>query len=211
MHVPGDINPYAPPRSDMEPTAPAPTMFAGFGVWNDNGQAALFANGGRLPNRCVVCNQHAEHRVSKTFQWHNPWLYLLLLGGWLFYLIAILVMRKSATVEYWLCDAHRKRRTAGLALAWAGFIVSLVLVFVAAAANAGVVALVCAGFMIVFPIVGGIMAQVTRPTRITDTEVRLKVGAPFAASLPPSPQMGSIGYGAYGAAPLYTPPAPPTW
>jgi hypothetical protein len=207
MASPGPFNPYAPP-SDL-PAPGAPGGFEGYGVWQENGQVALYANSGRLPNRCAVCNGHAQHRISKTFYWHEPWLYLLILAGWLVYAIVAMIVRKSATVEYWLCDEHRKRRTLGLALVWGGFAAGFIGMLVAAGASSGAVAVVFAVVMLVLPIVGGIMAKMVSPARITDVEVRLKAGEAFVASLPASPQMGQLGYG--GRPGGYELPPMPRW
>lgn len=211
MASPGPFNPYAPPQDIVAPGTPM--AYEGYGVWQQDGQAVLHANGGRLPNRCASCNGHAPHRVSKTFYWHEPWLYILILGGVLIYAIVAQFARKSATVEYWLCDEHRKRRTLGLVLAGVGFTASLVLMFVAAAAQSGPLIVVCVAGMVVLPIVGGLMARMVRATRITDMEVWLKAGEPFVASLPASPQMGAIGYGGqqWGMTNQGYGPPPPRW
>lgn len=200
-------NPYAPPMSDLSQGQHA--GFHGFGVWQQDGCAVLYCTGAMLPNRCVVCNAPGKHRVHKTFFWHEPWLYVLILAGVLIYAIVATFFRKSAGVEYWLCDEHRSKRTRGLLIAWLGFVAGLVIMFIGAGATSGATALFGVAVMIALPIVGGIMARTARPTRITDSEVWLKVGEPFVASLPATPQMGSGGYGVppgvigYGAPPRY--------
>src|SRR5262245_29232130 len=76
-------NPYAPPMSD--PSQGQNAGFHGFGVWQQAGCAVLYCTGAMLPNRCVVCNAPGKHRVQKTFFWHEPWIYVLILGGVLIY------------------------------------------------------------------------------------------------------------------------------
>lgn len=200
MASPGPFNPYAPPGDMGAPGSPM--GFEGFGVWQQDGKAVLYANSGRLPNRCASCNGPGQHRVHKTFYWHEPWLYVLILGGVLIYAIVAQFARKSASVEYWLCDEHRKKRTLGLVLAWVGFLVGFVLMFVAAGAGSGALLGLAFLGMFVPPIVGGLMARMVNAKRITDVEVWLEAGAPFVASLPASPRMGQIGpYGGYGGQP----------
>jgi uncharacterized membrane protein YgcG len=185
------FNPYAPPQP-MAPTL-APGGFAGVGAWQEQGQVVLFSSGAVLPDRCAVCNAPGKHRVSKTFYWHEPWLYVLIFAGWIVYAIVAMILRKSANVEYWLCDEHRQRRTLGLVLVWTGFIVPFVGMLVAAGASSGALLVVCLVAMIALPIVGALLARGVRPARIDDAQVRLKAGAPFVASLPESPGGGGWG------------------
>ncbi len=204
------FNPYAPPQQ-LTPT-PAPGGFAGVGAWQERGQVVLFSSGSVLPDRCALCNAPGKHRVSKTFYWHEPWLYALIFAGWIVYAIVAMILRKSANVEYWLCDEHRQRRTIGLVLIWTGFLVPLIGMLVAAGANSGVFLVICLLAMIALPIVGAVLVRGVRPARIDDAQVWLKAGPAFVASLPESP--GGAGWGGpqggFGVGSPYGGP-PPRW
>jgi hypothetical protein len=201
------LNPYAPPASDFSHGQNA--GFHGYGVWQQDGCAVLYCTGCMLPNRCVVCNAPGKHRVHKTFFWHEPWLYVLLFTGVLLYAIVVTFFRKTAGVEYWLCDEHRVKRTRGLLIAWLGFAAGFFLMLIAVGVGSPELAILGVAAMIALPIVGSIMARTARPARITDSELWLKAGEPFVASLPATPQMGAGGYGVpygfigYGAPPRY--------
>jgi hypothetical protein len=193
--------------------APGSAMaFDGFGVWQQDGKVVLYANNGRLPNRCVACNGPAQHKVTRTFFWHAPWIYVLILGVLVYAIVAFLV-HKTATVEYWLCDKHRKKRTLSLVLAGVAPLVCFILMLVAIAVDSPAFVIVCVVGMIVLPVVAGLEARMVRPTRIDDVEIWLKAGAPFVASLPTSPRMGVVGYGESQGGVMnqgYGPP-PPRW
>lgn len=76
-----------------------------------------------LPPTCVKCGQPAADKpVVKTFSWHHPALYLLillgiLLGG-LIYVIVAGIVRKTIRVAVPLCAQHRQRRSLWVTLAW---------------------------------------------------------------------------------------------
>jgi hypothetical protein len=187
------INPYAPPQTDAAPNARG--AFGGFGVWQQDGRAVMYLMGGMLPNRCAVCNAPGHHPVHRTFYWHSPWLYVLLFGGLLVYVVVAAIVRKSASVQYWLCDAHRTRRTIGFAIGWGGFVVCFMAMFQAAFRSSGELFVAAIAGMVVLPIAGGLMARMVRPTRIDDMTVWLAAGEPFVASLPHRPGMGAMGHG----------------
>jgi hypothetical protein len=207
------FNPYAPPQ---DASSSQNAEFQGFNVWQQGGRAAAFVTGSMLPARCVVCNRHGRHKFTKTFYWHAPWLYLLILGGWVVYAIVAMMVRKSASLEIWLCDEHRKRRTAGLVIAWTGAFVGFFGMLFAAGSSVPWVALVFLAMLIALPVLGGTMARVVSVSRIDEAEVHFKAGDAFIASLPATPQQGAInvGYGSFGPPPgpmgagPYSPPDP---
>jgi hypothetical protein len=84
---------------------------SGSDVWRD-GAVLVLRKSAALPDRCVRCNAAANGSgFKKTFYWHHPALYLLILPGLLIYAIVALAVRKKATVFVGLCpDHHRQRR-----------------------------------------------------------------------------------------------------
>ena len=188
-----EFNPYAPPTPGTEDGSARPRRKSrkskrsdGSGCWQENGLVVLEKHSGELPERCIVCNRNTSYRLKKTFMWHPPGLYLLVLAGWLIYLIVAAFVRKSAVVHLGLCKEHQERRKNGLILGWAGAGTSLVVTMIGAGSDSAF--LIVAGILGVgvFAIVGGRMARVASATKITDTLVLLKAGAPFVESLPES-------------------------
>jgi hypothetical protein len=188
--VKDDFNPYAPPIDVPEERAPARRGgggSGGHGVWRENGQAVMAREGAELPDRCVICNAPTEYKLRKTFLWHPPGYYALILAGWLFYLIAILFVRKSATVELGLCEQHLTRRKNGLIITWAGLAIGLVVLIAGLSATSPALILFGVVVLLVCLAVGGSMARVASAARIDDSYLWLKAGEPFVSSLPRSP------------------------
>ncbi len=72
-----------------------------------------------LPPMCVKCGQPAmEKPIVKTFSWHHPGFYLLILVGVLIYVIVALIVRKTIRVAVPLCAQHKQRRSVWVTLAW---------------------------------------------------------------------------------------------
>jgi len=109
--VVANANPYAPP------SAPGAADFAGRqgGVWQE-GRILVAAQNAVLPNRCVKCNDVAADKLKRTFYWHPPAWYLLILINIIVYAIVAAIIRKKAILEVGLCDRHRSRRMIGLIL-----------------------------------------------------------------------------------------------
>ena len=72
-----------------------------------------------LPPLCVKCGRPAAGKpVEKTFSWHRPAWYLLILIGLLVYVIVALVVRKSIRIGVPLCTEHAQRRSLWVTLSW---------------------------------------------------------------------------------------------
>jgi hypothetical protein len=82
--------------------------------------------------------------VVKTFRWHHPALYLVILAGVLIYAIVALIVRKSIKVSVPLCAQHAKRRSIAVTLAWVLPLAGIADIFVLNQLNVdgGVIALV---------------------------------------------------------------------
>jgi hypothetical protein len=102
-------NPYAPPQSFGE--APG-------GRCSRAGDKLVVPAGAGLPERCIKCNEPAIMERPRTFTWHSPGWYLLILLTPLLYIIVGLIVRKKVTLAPGLCPAHRRRRSL---LNWTGF------------------------------------------------------------------------------------------
>jgi hypothetical protein len=112
------------------------------GIWQDGAMLITTRDGDVvLPDRCVKCNGPANgYRLRRKLSWHSPLLYLLILAGWLVYLIVVLVVRKTARVHVGLCERHLNNRRTALYIAWflclAG-IAAIVLAFANSSGGAG--------------------------------------------------------------------------
>jgi hypothetical protein len=92
------------------------------------------ADGEDFPRLCMKCGRPAECDVSQNFAWMPSWVHILLLAGWLPWLVVALVTRKTMRVVAPMCRQHaghwRVRRLyvwLGL-LFWLAYAVALVAV-----------------------------------------------------------------------------------
>src|SRR4051794_39091667 len=92
-----------------------------------------------LPDVCLKGGAPTTRRRMKTFSWHPPWIFVLLLVHVLVYLIVALIVTKRRRVSAPLCAKHKNH--------WIGRSVLLGVSFLALAALgiASVVALSNAG------------------------------------------------------------------
>jgi hypothetical protein len=63
-----------------------------------------------LPDRCIKCNAPTRHTLKRNLRWHHPALYILIAGGFLFYVILALALSKTATIQVGLCETHAATR-----------------------------------------------------------------------------------------------------
>jgi hypothetical protein len=78
---------------------------------------------GFLPETCMKCGARADHWVRKKLIWQPSWVWILLLGGLLPFLIVALILTKRATLIAPLCTAHRRHWVIRNTLAVVGLIV----------------------------------------------------------------------------------------
>jgi len=79
------------------------------GLYRD-GKNLIVMRGAELPLICVRCGQPATGGLlRKKFYWHERWIYLLLLPGVIWYVIAALFVRKRMDLGIPLCVQHRYR------------------------------------------------------------------------------------------------------
>jgi len=152
------------------------------GVWREGSLLAMDLRA-ELPPRCIYCNRDESTRVRRVFNWHTPWLYLLILAGILIYAVVAAIVNKRARIAIPLCHTHRRRRTAiratVLALVVGGF----------ASCRAGMgesqpgAFIVLGVSCVLVSLVLGFGSRL-RPARIDDHHVRLRgAGEEFLESL----------------------------
>ena len=90
-----------------------------YGPWRD-GRRLVTTHAMVLPDYCVKCNAPAGgFRLTKSYSWHSPWLYLLTPLYLVIYIIVAAIMRKTATITFGLCRHHRRRRVRAMLIGWA--------------------------------------------------------------------------------------------
>jgi len=126
-----------------------------------------------LPDRCVKCNTPTQNKLKRNLRWHHPALYILIVGGVLFYVILALVLGKSATLNVGYCETHAAARKRAILIAWVLVLLSFGVFYFAVTIEDmrlflfGVI-LFFAGF-----IYGLVKARVVAPQKIDDHYVWL--------------------------------------
>lgn len=143
-----------------------------------------------FPDRCVRCNEPAEGtRVKRTFYWHHPALYLMIiLPGLLIYVIVAMIVRKRVIMQVPLCPSHRDRRRKGMFGALILFVLSVVLIVVAINSQSGAIGGIGGAAMLASMIWGVVASRLLYPHRIDETHVFLQgTGSAFREVLPEWP------------------------
>jgi len=153
------------------------------GIFRD-GKLLVARDGTLFPDRCVRCNEPTEgYRFRKTFYWHSPSWYALLLLNILIYAILAYVVRKKASFELTLCARHRSRRQWCTAIGFGLPILAFMLMMASDGNLVGVWRFLLA--LLVGAGVGIAGAQVLTPKKIEEEYAYLKGAHPhFLASLP---------------------------
>lgn len=155
------------------------------------GRILVVPSGSSLPATCVKCGAPISGKsLTKTFHWHSPWLYLLILPGLLFYVIAALVVQKKVRIDVPFCDAHRSWRTrmniAGAVLLLGSVPTSFLLASLEL--DGGVVALIAVAMVLSGLVVLAIVGSSFTPVYIDETCAKFKgAGEQFLLLLPSSP------------------------
>lgn len=121
-----------------------------------------------LPQRCVKCNAHAQHKLKRHLRWHHPALYLVIFAGPLLYLILSLVLSKSATIHVGLCETHAATRKRDMLITCVLVLLSFGCFFLAAAAEEMTIVFVGIFVLLGAIIYGIVRARVVSPQRIDD-------------------------------------------
>jgi hypothetical protein len=146
-----------------------------------------------LPSLCIKCgNAPTEPWLKKSYSWHNPLVYLLLISP-VVYLIVALIVRKKIKLAVPLCSAHRSIRKKRL---WLSIILLLgcIPLPVAMAAYIGTdaantLALWLGLGMFVAGVIFYAYVSPIRPTHIWASSAEFTGACPeFLASLSPSPR-----------------------
>ena len=96
------VTSYAPIASPLP--GPAPLLAAS---WQGN-DLYVPQSATALPAFCVKCGQRAAVRKTKTYYWHEPWVYFMILAGLVVYAVVALIVRKRIKLEVPLCSDHAR-------------------------------------------------------------------------------------------------------
>lgn len=121
-----------------------------------------------LPPLCVRCGAAADGKtVEKTFYWHHPALYILLVSPIIYVIVAVIV-RKSVKVNVPLCAHHAQRRGTAVMLAWLLPLIGIADIFILPRFNVdpGIVALVTIAFIVAGLVIWAVAGNIMRPTSI---------------------------------------------
>jgi len=85
--------------------AAAPAALAG--ARRVGAQFVVPRSGAPLPPNCVKCGKPTQDTMNKTYWWHNPLIYLVVLISPVIYVIVALIVRKSCKLSVPVCEEHR--------------------------------------------------------------------------------------------------------
>ena len=139
---------------------------------------------------CVKCGQPATDKpVVKTFSWHHPGFYLLILVGVLIYVIVALVVRKTVKVAVPLCARHRQRRSLWVTLAWVLPLIGIADAFILPSLlnlDPGWIVLLVAGLILAGLIIWMVVGNPIRPQSIDNFSAEFSGFCdPFVEQFPP--------------------------
>ncbi len=169
----------------------APSVFATPSTAYRNGDKLVVPNGAPLPGYCVKCGEPVTGElVRKKFQWHNPWLVLLVLISPIVYLIVALIVVKRAELLVPMCPEHIQRRKNLLIATWVlllGFIPAGIFVgsLISDYNTAVLLGMLTSLVVLIAAGVTGIGTVIMRPHEITATSATFAgVCEPFLTKLP---------------------------
>jgi len=136
-------------------------------IWRSK-SVLVMAKKAPLPQRCVKCNAHAQHKLKRHLRWHHPALYLVFLAGPLLYFILSLVLSKSATIHVGLCETHAATRKRDMLITCVLVLLSFGCFFLSAAAEEMTFLFVGIFVLLGATIYGIVRARVVSPQRIDD-------------------------------------------
>lgn len=148
--------PYFPPPLHNVPT-----------IWR-NKSVLVMNKRALLPDRCVKCNAPTQHRLKRNLRWHHPAIYILIVGGLLFYIILSLVLSKNATINVGLCETHDDARKRAILITCVVVLVSFASFFFAVMIEDLNLFFVGAALFFGGVIDGIIKARVVAPKKIDD-------------------------------------------
>lgn len=186
-----DFNPYSPPTAAIEPAFGGIASEDATKVWRDGNELVALVDA-PLPPRCVKCNRPVRGTIkSRTFYWHSPWIFLLVIVNLLIAMIVAVIVRKKSSHPAALCEEHAALRRKIILGAWAAALAGpFVGVAIAGLGDPGVLIGVLVAVVMVLGalIFGSMKGRVMLPRRIDKKIARFSgCGEAFLRSLPTLP------------------------
>jgi hypothetical protein len=180
-----EFNPYAAPKEQS-------LAYSGdidvAGAWCD-GNLLVVTKGYDLPDRCLKCNEPAGGwRLKRTFSWHPPILYVLIIASLLIYVIVALIVRHTGKLAVPLCPRHRQIRRQAIIVGWLSSLLGLaVMIASVVPRETNPILLILGAGLLLFGILYGLLrSQTVVPSKIDKQRIWLrKVDPEFLAELPP--------------------------
>lgn len=156
-------------------------------VWRD-GTTLIVPHGTTLPPYCVKCNVPVEEPpIKRTYRWHHPLLFLIILFNLIIYAIVALIVRKKGTIQLHFCRHHVQRQWIAILLMLVLALGGLVLLIGGGAYDRPVFAVI--GIVsFILGIVAAFVSRTLYATKIDENVLWLKGAGPdFCAQFPPAP------------------------
>ncbi|WP_145428588.1 hypothetical protein [Symmachiella dynata] len=97
-------------------------------MWRQGNKTLVMHKTAEMPNRCVKSNQPSTRHLKRSLSWHHPgWYVLVLICGLIPYILAALVVRKTATIYVGLSEEWFARRQRAILVSWALSLLGIVL------------------------------------------------------------------------------------
>ena len=156
-----------------------------------DGRTLVVPSGSSLPANCVKCGaSQSVERLTKTFRWHSPWVYVLIFFGVIVYFIVALVIAKKVRIDVPLCRAHRAWR-ARMNIVGALLLVGSVpasIVLAAFNVDGAVTALIAVAIALSGLVVLGVVGGSFKPVYIDETRAKFTgASEEFLSRLPNNP------------------------
>ncbi len=88
-------------------------------MWRLGKKSLVMHKNAEMPNRCVKSNQPSTRHLKRSLSWHHPgWYALIIVCGLIPYVIAALLVRKTATIYVGLSEEWFARRQRDMLISW---------------------------------------------------------------------------------------------
>lgn len=88
-------------------------------MWREGKKTLVMHKTAEMPNRCVKSNQPSTRYLKRKLSWHHPgWYALIVVCNMIIYVIAALIVRKTATIYVGLSEEWFARRQRAILISW---------------------------------------------------------------------------------------------
>ena len=88
-------------------------------MWRQGNKTLVMHKTAEMPNRCVKSNQPSTRYLKRKLSWHHPgWYALIVVCNMIVYVIAALIVRKTATIHVGLSEEWFARRQRAILISW---------------------------------------------------------------------------------------------